>query len=325
MTQGRQGSPSEPGRDVRRVSGSGAVGKRVVTVFGGTGFLGRAIVRRLSEAGLGVRVAARNPRAVSFPATTAALEYHQVDLRDEAAVAAALQGADAAVNAVSLYVESRDRSFNAIHADGAERVARLAAKAGVTTLIHISGIGSDAASSSAYVRARARGEQIVRATFPEAIILRPSVMFGPGDAFLRAMDNVARLPLIPLFGDGRMKLQPVHVEDVAAAVERALDTPTAGGTIFELGGARVYTYREIVQAVLDHTGRRRLRLPVPLPVWRLLAALASALPNPPLTRDQVILMQTDNVVGQSVGTFKDLGVEPRDLESELASRGGHRR
>lgn len=286
-----------------------------VTVFGGTGFLGQAIVRRLMRAGYRVAVAARTPRAVDIADANGGVVYRRVDVRDDEAVGQALHEADAAVNAVALYTERGGQRFDAIHVAGAERIARAAAAAGVTSLVHISGIGVSSASASAYVRARANGEQAVRAAFPGAAVLRPSVLFGPGDAFLGALNSVGRLPVIPLFGDGRVKLQPVHVEDIAAAVEQALARRCAG--VYELGGRRVGSYREIVRAVLELQGRRRPLLPVPFPIWRLLAEAMSVLPNPPLTRDQVVLMQRDNVVGGDAATFADLNIEPRGLASVL--------
>ncbi|MCH8503888.1 MAG: complex I NDUFA9 subunit family protein [Ectothiorhodospiraceae bacterium] len=287
-----------------------------VVVFGGTGFLGREIARQLIAAGHAVRVASRQP-PVAREQAAAGISHVQADVRDEASVAEALRGVDAAVNAVSLYVESGGLDFETIHVAGAGRLARLAKAADLATLVHVSGIGVSTKSDSAYVRARALGERAVRDAFPEAVILRPSVLFGPGDAFLRTLRSLTLVPVIPLFGHGGMKLQPVHVEDVAVAAARVLDMPAMRGRVFELGGARAYSYRETLELVLEEQHRRRMLLPVPFAVWKLLAALASVLPNPPLTRDQVILMRQDNIPGEAVGTFADLGIEPRDLRSEI--------
>lgn len=287
-----------------------------VTVFGGTGFLGRRVVRRLAGEGWRVRVAARHP-AVPEGADPARIEPIRADIRREAEVAAALNSADAAVNVVSLYVERGDATFQAIHVDGAARVARRAREAGVARLAHISGIGSDPDADSPYVAARGQGEQAVREAFPDANLLRPSVMFGPDDAFLRNLAAITRLPVVPLFGRGRTRLQPAHVEDVATAFARLLERPeTAGGT-HELGGGVVYTYREILEQVLAHYGRRRPLLPVPFTVWRTLAALAGLLPDPPLTTDQIALMAMDNIVGPEAATFADLGIDPASLTDRL--------
>ncbi|PXX99712.1 complex I NDUFA9 subunit family protein [Halomonas sp. LBP4] len=288
-----------------------------ITVFGGTGFLGRAIVRELADAGQAVRIAARHPALPDWAEDGDRLEPVTADIRDEASTAAALAGASATVNAVSLYVESRQASFEAIHVEGASRLARLARLAGIERLVQISGIGATPHSASAYVRARARGEAAVLEALPRAIIVRPSVLFGPGDAFLSTLAGLTRLPLIPLFGHGETRLQPVHVVDVARALIRLLGEPLTERRLFELGGPDVMRYREILELVLAHLKRDRRLLPVPFVAWRTLAALASALPSPPLTRDQVILMQRDNLVGDGVGTFDDLGIGPRSLRDSL--------
>jgi NADH dehydrogenase len=185
----------------------------------------------------------------------------------------------------------------------------------VGSLVHISGIGADPGSDSPYVRARAVGERLVRAAFPAVTILRPSVMFGPND-FLERLAGLARLmPALPLFGAGEVKLQPVYVDDVAAAVVKALATPEAAGQLYELGGPRVYTYKALVQLVLDHTRRKRLLLPVPYAVWHALATLMAPLPRRPISRDQVKLMQKDNVVSPDALTLADLGITPTPLEA----------
>lgn len=286
------------------------MGERLITVFGGTGFLGRAMLRRLVEAGDRVRVAARRPASLPDDLSGDRVEQLTADVRDPDAAARAVQDADGVVNAVSLYAERAGTTFQDIHVEGAANLARDARDAGVERLVHVSGIGVDEDSPSAYVRARARGERRVREFFPEAVVLRPSVLFGPGDAFLAALKSVTLAPVIPLFGRGDTRLQPVFVDDVARAVERSLDDPGAPGRIFELGGAQVLTYREAVAAVLAHLGRRRVLVPVPFPAWRVLAGAVSVLPGPPLTRDQVILMQSDNRVSGDLPTFADLGLEP---------------
>jgi uncharacterized protein YbjT (DUF2867 family) len=291
---------------------------RLVTVFGGSGFLGRRIVERLAAVGALVRVAVRHPERAAFLTRfggAGQITTVRADVWDEATVAPALEGADAVVNTVGHYVERGDASFEAIHGQGARHVAQAAAATGVQRLVHISGIGADPASDSPYVRARAVGERLVRDAFPAATILRPSVMFGPSD-FLERLAGLARvMPAIPLFGSGEVKLQPVYVDDVAAAVASALATPEAADQLYELGGPRVYTYEALVRLVLEQTGRRRLLLPVPYAVWHALAALTAPLPRRPISRDQVKLMQKDNVVSPDALTFADLGITPTALEA----------
>ncbi|MBB3189858.1 complex I NDUFA9 subunit family protein [Halomonas cerina] len=290
---------------------------RPVTVFGGTGFLGATLVRELVEAGRPVRLVARRPARPAWAEAADPLELVAADIRRDDAVAAALDGAAAVVNAVSLYVQTRRLSFETIHVEGAGRLARLAREAGIERLIHVSGIGADHTSPSAYVRARAHGEAAVLETMPRAIIVRPSVLFGPQDAFLGSLAGLTRLPVIPLFGRGETRLQPVHVVDLARALARLTGEPGTPRRLFEFGGSEAMTYRQILELVLAHLGRERPLLPVPFPAWRVLAAFTGRLPNPPLTRDQVILMSRDNVVGDGVGTFDDLGIAPRSLRESL--------
>lgn len=286
-----------------------------IVVFGGTGFLGRRVVERLLRAGHAVRVASRHP------ATAAHGEAVFADVRDEESVADALAGADGAVNAVSLYVERGGTSFEDIHVDGARRVARRAAATGLR-LVHVSGIGADARSGSAYVRARGRGETAVRGALAESTLLRPSAMFGDGDGLLASLDAVTRLPVVPLFGRGDTRLQPVYAGDVAMAAVRALEIPGAAGRTYELGGPEVFTYRALIERLLAHAGRRRVLLPVPFALWRAGARVLGLLPSPPLTIDQVILMQRDNVASEDLPGLPGLGLAPTPVAARLPSRGG---
>lgn len=286
---------------------------RSVTVFGGTGFLGRRVAARLAEAGATVRVASRHGRGADSPDDGATAIV--ADIRNPADVERALDGATATVNCVSLYIESKEATFQDVHVVGARHLAAAAAARSVR-LVHISGIGADPRSRSPYVRARALGEAAVREACPGATILRPSVMFGEDDAFLRALDRIAGLsPVIPLFGRGGTRLQPVHVDDVAMAVVRALQLPEAEGAVFELGGPRVLTYRQIIGQVLAWRDRRRLLLPLPFAAWDLLAGLGRVLPGPPVTEGQVALMKRDNVVSGDAPGFPELGVTPRPLDA----------
>jgi uncharacterized protein YbjT (DUF2867 family) len=300
-----------------------------VTVFGGSGFLGRHIVKRLVDDGADVRVAVRHPERASSLAeasTAGLITTIYADVWDEATVGAAVDGSDAVVNTVGHYVERGRASFEAIHGQGAKHVARASAMAGVQRLVHISGIGADQGSESPYVRARAIGERLVKEAFPGVTILRPSVMFGPEDAFFNQLAALARvMPVLPLFGTGAVKLQPVYVGDVAQAVAKALATETAKGKLYELGGSRAYTYKELLQLVLRQLGRKRLLMPVPYFAWELLAALMAPLPNRPISRDQVVLMKRDNVVGPKALSFADLGLAPSAVEKILPSYLGRRR
>ena len=284
----------------------------LVTVFGGTGFLGRRIVRRLAERGLDVRVASRRATGTAFEEHGERISCLRGDLRDPAFVAAALEGAAAAVNCVSLHVEKGSDTFEAVHLRGAEALARAARDGGSRTLIHVSGINAGPQSLSVYARMRGRGDDAVRAAFPKAVILRPSAIFGPGDRFFNLFADMARSsPVLPLFGTGATCLQPVFVGDVAEAAVRAIENPAHHGGLFELGGPDAITYRDLLGLTCRRLGLRRFMLPVPFLLWDIAAAAASLLPNPPLTRDQVALMKVDNVVQAAAMDFADLGITPR--------------
>jgi NADH dehydrogenase len=286
-----------------------------VAVFGGTGFLGRRISARLADAGIVTRVAVRNLGAA---ATAEGVSAVYADVRDETSLALALEGCDAAVNAVGHYVEKGAATFPAIHELGARNVAHQAAVLSLKRLIHISGIGADLYSPSRYVRCRARGEVMVRDVFPETVILRPSVVFAPDDRFVNALAGITRwMPVLPLFGSGNTRLQPVYAGDVADAVLAALKMPEAVGKTYELGGPEVCTYRELIERILNHAGRRRLLLPVPFRIWQLLALLCSRLASPPVTKAQVTLMSADNVVASDALALVDLGVAPTALKTVL--------
>lgn len=289
-----------------------------VTVFGGTGFLGRNLVNLLARQNYQVRVAVRNPRHELFRDLDDRVDQIYAELQKTQTVVDAIKTADGVVNAVGMYQETPDVTFDAIHVEGARRVAEISEDAGAR-LVHISGIGVDPDSPSSYIRARAVGEQLVRATAANAVILRPSVLFGPNDSFLRSLYGlVRRLPIIPLFGKGDTKLQPVHVEDVACAISSIFGRDVEPAPLYELGGPRVYRYRDLLMLIATQLQRKRLLLPVPFVVWRLLATLASVMPNPPITGDQVALMRHDNIADSEIPGFKELGMEPRALEEVLS-------
>ncbi|MEX2615048.1 MAG: complex I NDUFA9 subunit family protein [Alphaproteobacteria bacterium] len=292
---------------------------RIATVFGGTGFLGRRIAGAMREDGIHVRVAVRTPeKSRFFGKDGCGVEVLQADIRDPATTGAALDGADAVVNAVSLYTESGNATFRQIHVDGARQLAEGARDRGVRVLIQVSGIGADSSSSSRYIQSRGQGESAVRQVFDGAVIVRPAVMFGPDDSFLNMLVSLVRyLPVLPIFGTGATRLQPAYVDDVAKAVSRiASDTPGAG-PVYELGGPEIHTYRQLVERVASRAGRRRLLAPVPFGVWKALAAAARLFPNSPLSRTQVELMQRHNVAAPELPSFRDVDIEPTAVDPVL--------
>jgi len=294
-----------------------------VSVFGGTGFLGQRLVRRLTSEGTAVRVVVRHPDQARSALRAAGMErltFFCADVRDRGALAGAVGGSDAVVNAVSTYVEAGGVTFESVHEHGAEMLAREAAAAGVARFVLVSGIGADPESGSAYVRSRGRGERVVQEAFPGATIVRPSAMFGPGDALFGTLAHLARLlPVIPLIGGGQTRLQPVYVEDVAEAIAHMLaDIGTAGRT-YELAGPDVYTMRELTEIVLRITGRRRLLAPVPFTVAEIQARLFELLPNPPLTTSQVELLKADNVASASLPGLRELSIKPKTVEEIIPS------
>jgi len=301
---------------------SAAGHRRLITVFGGTGFLGRRIVRHLLGHGFQVRTASRHPERVgSASRSDAGPETAKADIHDETSVAAALFGADGAVNAVSLYVECGRVTFDAVHVEAAARVAHLARASGVERLIHVSGIGADPASSSPYIASRGRAEIAVRQGFPGAILIRPAVMFGPDDAFLTTVARLLRiLPVYPMFAWGETKLQPVYVEDVAEGIARVLAGGGGGSAAsYEFAGARVYTYKELVGIVADRIKIRPTLVPLPFALWRILASGAEFLPGSPLTRDQVALMQRDNIASAGCPGLSSLDIAPTQIETLVSA------
>ena len=300
----------------------------MVVVFGGAGFLGRRLVYRLTAEGMTVRVAVRHPdparvelRAIGFDRVTVV----PADLRDQASVAAAIAGTNAVVNTVSAYVENGGVTFEAVHVRGAETVAREAIAAGVTRLVLVSGIGADPDSSSPYIRARGRGELMVQQAFPGATIVRPGAMFGPGDALFSMLAELARLlPALPLIGGGHTRLQPVFVEDVAAAVANILADPETVGRTYELAGPGVYTLRELVRMTLHLMSKRRILIPVPFAVAEIQARLFELLPHPPLTTGQVDILKADNVASGTLPGLQELKIQPKAVEEVVPTYIGTR-
>ena len=296
---------------------------KLVTVFGASGFLGRHIVRALGNDGWRLRAAVRYPNTAHFlkpMGRVGQIQLLKTNVTDEAAVDAALRGADAAINLVGILSESGSQRFGALHADAAERIARLATKHGVTRLVHVSALGADAGSASTYARTKAQGEERVRAAFAGATILRPSIVFGPEDDFFNRFAWLARMsPALPLIGGGRTRFQPVYVGDVALAVRAVLRDAATAGVTYELGGPEVLTLKDVMQLVLKQTQRKRVLIPVPFALARPLGAVLGLLPKPMLTRDQVRLLGQDNVVAADAHTLHDLGIVPTAAEAILPS------
>ena len=293
---------------------------RVVTVFGGTGFLGRRVVRHLRNYGFSVRIASRHPDRGRrlFGSGDPELRAVGTDIHDERTVVGALADAYGAVNAVSLYVEHGRETFHSVHVEAAERVAILARRAGVERLVHVSGIGADAASPSLYIRKRGEGELAVQAAFKDAILVRPAVMFGPDDAFLTTiLELLRRLPIYPLFGRGLTRLQPAYVEDVAGGIVSAVCGAQTRAITFECGGPRIYSYEELLRVVAREAGLERTLVPIPFAAWHALAWIAEVLPTPPITRNQVELMEVDTVCSAGMPGFEELAISPSAVEDIL--------
>jgi uncharacterized protein YbjT (DUF2867 family) len=291
--------------------------RRVATVFGGSGFIGRYVVKRLAHQGYVVRVAVRDPEAALFLKPMGAVGQVVplfASVTNEGTVHRAIEGADVVVNLVGALAESRGASFQAVHTEGAERIARLSAASGVARLVHISAIGADPASPSRYGATKAAGEQAVRAAFPQATILRPSLVFGPEDQFFNRFGEMARLlPFMPVIS-GETKMQPVYVCDVADAVMAALTRSDALGKLYELGGPRVWTFREILAYILKETHRHRALIQVPAGIARLQASVMQHMPGQPLTPDQLVMLSRDNVVAPGALGLTDLGITPTPVE-----------
>ncbi|MGV3635353.1 MAG: complex I NDUFA9 subunit family protein [Pseudorhodoplanes sp.] len=294
----------------------------LITVFGGSGFLGRHVVRALAKRRYRIRVAVRRPELAGHLqplGTVGQINAVQANLRYPASVEAAVRDASVAINLVGILFERGRQSFETVQHFGAEQVA-LAAHAHGARVIHVSAIGADANSSSLYAQSKARGEQAVRAASPGAVIIRPSVVFGPEDDFFNRFGSLARfLPALPLIGGGHTRLQPVFAGDVAEAIAGLVESETGAGKTYEFGGPEVRTMREIMEYILAVTERSRLLMPLPFGLARMQASLLQFLPNPPLTPDQVELLRSDNVVSEDAirehRTLQGLGITPASYEA----------
>jgi uncharacterized protein YbjT (DUF2867 family) len=300
---------------------------QIVTVFGGSGFLGRYVVRRLAKKGWRVRVAVRRPNEALFVkpyGSVGQVVIVQANIRDEASTRAAILGSDAVVNCVGEMFPSGKQSFAAVHVEGAARIARVAAEVGVQRFVQVSALGADANGDSIYARSKAEGELAVAAAFPNAVIMRPSVMFGTEDTFFNRLGSMAALlPIVPMVGS-QTRFQPVYVDDVAAAIAVAIDTGAKAGT-YELGGPEVATMRQLVERLLDIIQRRRLLVPLPfwvagIDAWFLDLAqflTGGLFTNRILTKDQVRLLRADNVVSAGAKGLEAFGVVPTAMDAVI--------
>lgn len=295
----------------------------LVTVIGGSGFLGRYVVQQLAKAGHRVRVAVRHPELALFLKPLGGvgqIQIVQANVRYPASIAHAVAGSDAIVNLVGILYPSGRQTFNHVQGEGAEGIARAATAANVKVLVHVSAIGADAESPSNYARTKGEGEAKVRAAFPAATILRPSVVFGPEDGFFNRFAGLAQIsPVMPVIcGDSRF--QPVYVGDVARAVLQAVETPERyGGQTYELGGPRVWTFRDLLAYILKEIRINRPLVEIPLPIAKLQAAVLGLLPRPMLTSDQLKLLARDNVVSAGAAGLDAFGITPTPIESAVPS------
>jgi len=296
---------------------------RLVTVVGGSGFIGRQIVQDLARLGCKVRVAVRDPeRALDLKplGDVGQVTPIQTNIRSAESLQAAVRGADAVVNLVGILAEGGKQTFEAVQAQGPGLLAQAAAAEGISTFVHISAIGASDDSRSVYARTKAAGEKAVLSAFPDATILRPSVVFGPRDDFFNRFADMARkAPALPLIGGGNTKFQPVYVGDVAQAAVEALTRQEANGKTYELGGPQVFSFKELMQTVLRETGQKALLLPLPFAVASLMGTVMGLLPKPPLTADQVTLLKSDNVVSGNFPGLQSLGITPTAANAVLPS------
>lgn len=298
--------------------------QKIATVFGGSGFLGRYIVSELLKEGYAVKIVSRTPeraKQVCTSGTVGQVTFMQGNLRSDASVKKCVKGSDLVINSVGILFEYGKQKFPAIHGQGAERIAKACKAYGVKRLIHISALGVDRATKSFYARTKIHGEKAVMAAFPAANILRPSIIFGPEDGFFNMFARMAMVfpYFMPLIGGGKTRFQPVYVVDVAKAVIKIINTPQTQGKSYELGGPRAYSFRQLIEFILYTTERKKILFPIPFAVAKVEATFLELLPHPLLTRDQVTLLKTDNIVRDKENGFISLGIEPKCIEEIVPS------
>ncbi|WP_282605907.1 complex I NDUFA9 subunit family protein [Pelagibius sp. Alg239-R121] len=295
--------------------------QRKVTIFGGSGFLGRHLVTRLARSGWSILLAERHPSRAHYLqplGDVGQISAVAARVQDESRVARVVEGADAVVNLTGILYESGRQKFDAVHHLGAANIARAAATAGARHLVHISAIGADPEAGAKYARSKGQGEEAVRQAFPNATILRPSIVIGPEDGFFnRFADMTSVSPFLPLVGGGKTRFQPVCVGDVAEAIQMAMERNDLLGQTFELGGPGVYSFKALLEMMLEQIGKRRALIPLPFAIASLQATFLELLPVPPLTRDQVRMLRSDNVVSEDAKGFADLGMTPNAVESVI--------
>lgn len=293
--------------------------QRKVTIFGGSGFLGRHLVTRLARSGWSILLAERHPSRAHYLqplGDVGQISAVAARVQDEARVAQVVEGADAVVNLTGILYESGRQKFEGVHHTGAANIAKASASAGAQRLVQVSAIGADANAEAKYARSKGLGEEAVRQAFPEATILRPSIVIGPEDGFFNRFAEMTRLsPFLPLVGGGLTKFQPVYVGDVAQAIQMGLESNTLAGETYELGGPKVYSFKALLELMLTQIGKRRALLPLPFAVASLQATFLELLPVPPLTRDQVRMLRSDNVVNEGAKGFAELGIAPCAVEA----------
>jgi uncharacterized protein YbjT (DUF2867 family) len=299
----------------------GPIRNRRTAVLGGSGFIGRYVVQRLAARGDVIAVGCRHAEEAKLLmplGNVGQIAAVNLSIDDEELLPAFLAGNAALVNCVGILRQSGSQSFDRVHHTGPARLARLAREAGIERFVHFSAIGADPRSSSAYARTKAAGETAVRDAFPTVTMLRPSVVFGPEDQFFNRLGAMATIsPALPLIGGGETRFQPVYVGDVADAVLKCLDDPATAGRTYELGGPKIYSFRELVELLLAEIRRKRLLIDLPFGLAAFQARLMSILPNPPLTPDQVELLKSDNIVSSGAMGLAALGIDPTAVEAIL--------
>ena len=300
--------------------------QNLVTVFGGSGFVGTQAVRYLAKAGWRIRVAVRNPNLayrMRLLGDVGQIDVVQANVRDMPSLERALEDATASLNLVGVLFDTGRQGFESVHVEGARNVAQAARTMGVTRVVQMSALGADPASPSKYARSKAAGEAAVRAIYPDAAVVRPSIVFGSGDGFFEKFAAMAQIsPALPLVGGGATRFQPVFVGDLGQALARIVTDPASAGQTYELGGPGAYSFKALLEKLLAETGQRRLLLPIPFEAASLLGGLGdviSFLIKPPITADQVQLLKSDNVVSGACPGLAELGVTPTPLEAVLST------